>query len=67
MWQSETTSLILIHSSASWALDSEPEWAEGQKGYWLRGHESERNKIVLNSETQLVGQTKYQDKTSCIC
>ena len=34
--------------------------AEGRMGYWLRGHESERNSCF--SKIQLVGQ-KYQDKT----
>ena len=35
--------------------------AEGQMGYWLRGHEGERNNCF--SKIQLVGQ-KYQDKTT---
>ena len=35
--------------------------AEGWMGYWLRGHEGERNKCF--SKIQLVGQ-KYQDKTT---
>ena len=35
--------------------------AEGQMGYWLRGHEGERN--VCFSKIQLVGQ-KYRDKTT---
>ena len=33
--------------------------AEGRMGYWLRGHEGERNNCF--SKIQLVGQ-KYQDK-----
>ena len=35
--------------------------AEGQRDYWLRGHEGERNNCF--SEIQLVGQ-KYRDKTT---
>ena len=35
--------------------------AEGQMGYWLRGHEGERNNFF--SKIQLVGQ-KYRDKTN---
>ena len=35
--------------------------AEGQMGYWLRGHEGERNNCFSN--IQLVGQ-KYRDKTT---
>ena len=36
--------------------------AEGRMGYWLRGHEGERNNCF--SKIQLVGQKqKYRDKT----
>ena len=35
--------------------------AEGPMGYWLRGHEGERNNCL--SKIQLVGK-KYQDKTT---
>ena len=35
--------------------------AEGRMGYWLRGHEGERNNCL--SKIQLVGQ-KYRDKTT---
>ena len=35
--------------------------AEGQMGYWLRGHEGERNNCF--SKIQLDGQ-KYRDKTT---
>ena len=35
--------------------------AEGQMGYWLRGHEDERNNCF--SKIQLVGQ-KYRNKTT---
>ena len=35
--------------------------AEGWIGYWLRGHEGERNNCF--SKIQLVGQ-KYQDETT---
>ena len=35
--------------------------AEGRMGYWLRGHESERNNCF--SKIQLVGH-KYRDKTT---
>ena len=35
--------------------------AEGRIGYWLRGHEGERNNSF--SKIQLVGQ-KYRDKTT---
>jgi len=37
--------------------------AEGRMGYWLKGHEGERNKLFLISKIELVGQ-KYQDKTT---
>ena len=35
--------------------------AEGRMGYWLRGHEGERNNCF--SKIQLVGK-KYRDKTT---
>ena len=35
--------------------------AEGRMGYWLRGHEGERNNCF--NKIQLVGQ-KYPDKTT---
>ena len=35
--------------------------ADGQMGYWLRGHKGERNNCF--SKIQLVGQ-KYRDKTT---
>ena len=35
--------------------------AEDRMGYWLRGHESERNNCF--SKIQLIGQ-KYRDKTT---
>ena len=35
--------------------------AEGRMGYWLRGHEGERNNCF--SKIQLVGQ-KHRDKTT---
>ena len=35
--------------------------AEGRMGYWLRGHDGERNNCF--SKIQLVGQ-KYRDKTT---
>ena len=35
--------------------------AEGRKGYWLKGHEGERNNCF--SKTQLVGQ-KYRDEAT---
>ena len=35
--------------------------AEGQMGYWLRGHKGERNNYF--SKNQLVGQ-KYRAKTT---
>ena len=35
--------------------------AEGRMGYWLRGHEDERNNCF--SKIQLIGQ-KYRDKTT---
>ena len=38
--------------------------AEGQMGYWLRGHEGERNNNYCFSKIQPVGQKKYQGKTS---
>ena len=28
--------------------------AEGQMGYWLRGHESKRNKLVKNIEEKKI-------------
>ena len=36
--------------------------AEGQMGYWLRGHEGKRNNYCF-SKIQLVGQ-KYRNKTA---
>ena len=33
--------------------------AEGWMGYWLRGHERERNNIIVFSKIQLVGK-KYR-------
>ena len=42
------------------ASESRAHEAEGQMGYRLRGHESERNNFF--SKIQLAGQ-KYQDKT----
>ena len=33
--------------------------AEGRMGYWLRGHEGERNNCL--SKIQPVGQKKYRD------
>ena len=36
--------------------------AKGRMGYWLRGHEGERNNYCF-SKIQLVGQ-RYQDKTT---
>ena len=41
--------------------DSLAHEAEGRMGYWLRGHEGERNNFF--SKIQLVGQ-KYPDKTT---
>ena len=35
--------------------------AEGRMGYWLRGHEGEKNNCF--SKIQIVGQ-KYRDKTT---
>ena len=35
---------------------------DGRMGYWLSGHEDERNDCF--NKTQLVGQKKYRDKTS---
>ena len=37
--------------------------AEGRMGYWLRGHEGERN--IFFSKIQLVGQ-KYREKTTLV-
>ena len=36
--------------------------AKGRMGYWLRGHEGERNNCF--SKIQLVGQKIYRNKTS---
>ena len=36
--------------------------AEGQMGYWLRGHEGDRNNCF--SKIQQVVGLKYQDKTT---
>jgi len=36
--------------------------AEGRMGYWLRGHEGEKNNCF--SKIQLVDKKKYRDKTS---
>jgi len=41
--------------------ESKTHKAKSQMGYWLRGHEGERNNCF--SEIQLVGQ-KYRDKTT---
>ena len=41
--------------------ESKAHEAEGRMGYWLRGHEGERNNCF--SKIQLVGQ-KYRDKTT---
>ena len=35
--------------------------AQGQMGYWLRGHEGERNNYCF-SKIQLVGQKSYKTK-----
>ena len=40
-----------------WIADED----EGRMGYWLRGHEGERNNCF--SKIQLVGQKKYRIKT----
>jgi len=32
-----------------WQLFLEPEWAEGLMGYWLRGHEGERNNSPVSN------------------
>ena len=45
-------------SSREWSIWNE---TEGRMGYWLRGHEGERNNCF--SKIQLVGQ-KYRDKTT---
>ena len=37
--------------------------AEGGMGYWLRGHEGERNNKYCFGKIQLVGQ-KYRDETT---
>ena len=42
-------------------MGSESHEAEGQMGYWLRGHEGGRNNNYCFSKIQLVGQ-KYRDK-----
>ena len=53
--------LLSIIPWASMGSESIVHEAEGWIGYWLRGHEGERNNCF--SKIQLVGQ-KYQDKTT---
>ena len=57
---SETGYLTII-PQAQMGSKSMAHEAEGWMGYWLRGHEGERNNCV--SKIQLDGQ-KYQDKTT---
>ena len=60
---SELVSLIneTIIPRARMGSESIAHEAEGRMGYWLRGHEGERNNFF--SKIQLVGQ-KYRDKTT---
>ena len=52
---------LTIISRARMGSESIAHEAEGRMGYWLRGHEGERNNCF--SKIQLVGQ-KYRDKTT---
>ena len=49
------------YSSSPNGLEAIAHEAEGRMGYWLRGHEGERNNTF--SKIQLVGQ-KYRNKTT---
>ena len=49
------------YSSSRMGSESIAHETEGRMGYWLRGHEGERNNCF--SKIQLVGQ-KYRDKTT---
>ena len=53
--------LKIIIPQAWMASESIAHGAEDRMGYWLRGHEGERNSCF--SKIQLVGQ-KYWDKTT---
>ena len=59
--RSQVLNLLTIIPLAWMGSESIVHEAEGRIGYWLRGHESERNKCF--SKIQLVGQ-KYLDKTT---
>ena len=55
---------MVIETAQNWARmgsESMAHEAEGRIGYWLRGHEGERNNCF--SKIQLVGK-KYRDKTT---
>ena len=52
---------LTIIPGAQMAPESIAQEAEGRMGYWLRGHEGEKNNCF--SKIQLVGQ-KYRDKTT---
>ena len=53
---------LTIIPRARMGFESIAHEAEGRVGYWLRGHEGERNNCF--SKIQLVRQKKYRDKTS---
>ena len=55
------THYLTIIPWAQMGSESIAQEAEGQMGYWLRGHEVERNNCF--SKIQLAGQ-KYRDKTT---
>ena len=58
---STTLKELAIIPWAQMGSESIAQEAEGRMGYWLRGHESERNNCF--SKIQLVGQ-KYRGKTT---
>ena len=55
------TIILTIIPRAQMGSESIAHEVEGRMGYWLRGHEGERNNCF--SKIQLVGQ-KYWDKTT---
>ena len=59
-WRSFQQYLTII-PRAQMGPESIAHEAEGRMGYWLRGHEGERNNCF--SKIQLVGK-KYRDKTT---
>ena len=59
--EADPNNYLTIIPRAPMGSESIAHEAEGRMGYWLRGHEGERNNCF--SKIQLVGQ-KYRDKTT---